>query len=376
MRLNVTAPVNQLGYGVVALNILKALVAEGHEPAWFPMPPVEAPPQDHPLLDAARQRTALFDPKAPSLRIWHQFDLAHHVGRGLHAAFPIFELDRFSSAELHHLRAQDVVFAPTKWAQNVLVEAGAGWPIHVANFGVDCSQFPVAPLPVSPLTTFLNVGKWEYRKGHDVLLRAFDAAFSAGDQVKLVLACHNPVARKAGYNEDWRRCAKAGRLADKVVLVDRMESQADVAALMASSDCGVFPARAEGWNLPLLEMLATGRPVIATRYAAHTEFCTDDNSLLIDVDETEDAFDGVWFHGQGAWARLGPRQFDQLVEHMRSIHRQKQDGSLGVNVAGAQTAQGLTWAATVRQIVSSLSSCPSTQTSPSADRERPPSRPS
>ena len=51
------------------------------------------------------------------------------------------------------------------------------------------------------------------------------------------------------------------------------------------ADCGLFPARAEGWNLELLEMMACGKQVIATNYSAHTEFCTKENSILIESDE-------------------------------------------------------------------------------------------
>ena len=39
---------------------------------------------------------------------------------------------------------------------------------------------------------------------------------------------------------------------------------------MAEAHCGVFPARSEGWNLGLVEMLSMGRHVIATDYSAHT----------------------------------------------------------------------------------------------------------
>ena len=56
---------------------------------------------------------------------------------------------------------------------------------------------------------------------------------------------------------------------------------------MAKTDCGVFPARAEGWNLELLEMMSCNKPVIATNYSAHTEFCDDKNCMLIDIEDME-----------------------------------------------------------------------------------------
>ncbi len=40
-------------------------------------------------------------------------------------------------------------------------------------------------------TVFLNVGKWEYRKGHDFILEAFNKAFEPEADVLLVMHCYN-----------------------------------------------------------------------------------------------------------------------------------------------------------------------------------------
>lgn len=68
---------------------------------------------------------------------------------------------------------------------------------------------------------------------------------------------------------------------------------------------------------------------------------------MLDVTGMEVAQDGKWFHGQGSWCKFDS---EQMVEHMRTIHRKKQDGSLGLNVAGIETAKGLTWKNTTNQL--------------------------
>jgi hypothetical protein len=116
----------------------------------------------------------------------------------------------------------------------------------------------------------------------------------------------------------------------------------------------VFPSRAEGWNLDLAEMLAMGKHVITTNYSAHTEFCHGTNSRLIQIDGLEDAFDGIWFKGQGQWAEMGERQVEQLVSHMREVHALKQSGHLLPNFGGVETMKHLTWEKTAAEIVASL----------------------
>lgn len=379
MSINITCPVNQLGYGVVSLNILKALDAIGAEPAaWF-LGPVEAPPEDHELLNRLSQRTQAYSNTAPSLRIYHQFDLAQHVGWGVHIGFPIFELTRFKTNELHHLGSQDGLVVCSQWAKQVL--KNADWrfmdkDIFVVPLGVDRDifrpqqVFEQGQISHELQTRFFNCGKWEYRKGHDVLCEAFNKAFEPNDNVALFLNCHNPCfqdqQKYLAYNKQWTDYYKNSKLGDKIsISPSRLPRQQQVAELMRSMDCGVFPARAEGWNLELSEMLAMGKHVIATNYSAHTEFCTGGAARLVEPShdaegmQLEDAHDGIWFNADdpewrgtpGQWLRFGDDQMDQLVEHLRTVHRHKQEGNLGVNQAGIDAMAPFTWKATASKLV-------------------------
>ena len=365
-HLNITAPVNSTGYGLTSLNILTSLDEMGCEPAWWPIGPVEAPAEYHDSLRSSKRRTETYDASAASLRIFHQFDLAQHVGKGIHAALPIFELDRFRPVELHHLHNQDVIIANSKWAGNVLIQNGIpATKIRYAPLGVDVSIFGPAGDHSHQATIFLNVGKWEIRKGHDLLLRAFEAAFNSDDNVELWLVCHNPVVppHMPNYNEQWVSYYKSSRLAGKIKLLPRQQTQRDIAAIMRQADCGVFPSRAEGWGLESAEMLRMGKRIIATEYAGHTGYLTRENSLLISVDTLEEAHDDVWFFANhpdwqgnpGRWASLGKDQFDQLVEYMRATHREKKEkGFLPLNEAGIKTMEPLTWTNTAKLILDSL----------------------
>jgi glycosyltransferase involved in cell wall biosynthesis len=207
---------------------------------------------------------------------------------------------------------------------------------------------------VEPGTTvFLNVGKWEVRKGHDVLAEAFGKAFAPADDVRLELLPGSPFST-AEESRQWADAYFDSALAEKVRILERVPTQREVAAVMARADCGVFPYRAEGWNLGLSEMLAMGKTVIATHYSAPTEYLSPGNARLIEIDRLEDAVDGKWFHGDGQWAELGDAQVEQLIEHLRAVHRLKRSGQLRPNAAGRDTMARFTWEATVRCIADGL----------------------
>ena len=140
-----------------------------------------------------------------------------------------------------------------------------------------------------------------------------------------------------------------------IKIIPGAETQAEVYNIMTRVDCGVFPSRGEGWNLELLEMMATGKHVIATDYSAHTEFCTQENCGLVPIEELEPAFDDKWFFGQGKWASLGEKQLRQTAYYMSAIHRAKSRGSLDPNINCTATAEKFSWQNTAREIINAIS---------------------
>mgnify|MGYP007071598147 CR=1 FL=1 len=347
--INFIAPINQFGYGIAGTNIVKAAEEEGLRLNLIPLS-VEIPESESGVkvtVAQAIERGTNFDGKAPSVRMYHQFDLALHCGNPRYG-FPFFELDSFTPRELHHLKNQDELIVASKWAVDVIKNNGIELPTHVVPLGVDRSIFYDEDFKHEGTTVFFNVGKWEIRKGHDILIEAFEKAFTKDDDVKLVMACCNPFLNPT-ESKEWIFRYTNGKLGDKVVVYPhRLAGQREVAKLMRDGDVGVFPARAEGWNLDMLEAMSCGKHIITTRNTAHTEFCNEANSIMIDTPEKEKAYDGKWFFEQGSWHKIGTKEIDQLAEAMRYFHKQKQMGSLDKNLAGVDTARQFSWSNTVQ----------------------------
>jgi glycosyltransferase involved in cell wall biosynthesis len=358
--LNLMTPVNQLGYGVVGYNLAKAFANRQYDLGLFPTHgTVDIPGYEgQNWLTNAVARATFYDPNAPCLRLNHQFLMTEFVGRGKRLGYTFFEGDVLLPSERHQLSSVDVMFVASRWAKDVCVANGipAG-RLAILRPGVDSDVFHTGvtpaplPKPTPDTTVFLACGKWEYRKGADFLLEAFTKAFTRDDDVLLVANCHNPLVLPGfdgpAVSRGWARqymhspLGRAGRIR---VAAERLPDQHAVAALMAAADCGVFPARCEGWNLELAEMLAVGKPCVATDYSAHTEYAHEAGCRLIEITEEEAAFDGYFFNGdRGRWAALGQRQLDQAVEHLRAVHRVRQGQGPQTNPAGPELFRRLTW---------------------------------
>lgn len=367
--INFTSPINQLGFGLVAINTLKEMCREstiglnlmGPHPTELINGQPLVNKDDLPLVLKCMENFKDATLTAPSIRFYHPFDMLDHVGTGPHIGMTIFELTELNEREKEHLNQQDCIVVPTKWAQTILEQNHIKPPVLVAPYGTDRaifneslnrSSFIVTDAPTP--TRFLNVGKWELRKGHDILKEAFNKAFEPIDNVKLTMCCYNPFYSPI-ENQEWEVFYKNSKMGTKIEVLDkRVDTQYDLVKLFERSDCLVTPSRAEGWGLSNLDAMSMGKHVITTNYAGHTEFCTNENSLLIDFDKLEKAYDGRWFFGFGEWGHFGEPQVDQLVEHMRSIHRKKQAYALGINEAGIEQAKRFSWENSVAELRKTL----------------------
>jgi glycosyltransferase involved in cell wall biosynthesis len=347
MRLNLQAPINQLGYGVAGINILKALQAQNVEVSFFPI----GQPQVTNQVDADAVRRGLetaktFDPQAPCVKIWHQNQMAERIGSGKFIGFPIFELDTFNDLEKNHLNSCDEWMVCSNWAKDIIQSSVSFKPTHVIPLGVDAELFPPAPARQDDKTIFFNCGKWEIRKGHDILIEAFKRVAEEYDNVELWMMCSNPFNSQEENNR-WHQLYNH----PKVKLIPRAETQREVYNIMSQVDCGVFPSRGEGWNLELLEMMAVGKHVITTNYSAHTEFCSQENATLIPIKDVEQAFDGKWFFGQGNWAKIDEEEVNLLTQEM-NLFAETYKGQQ--NTYGIETARKFSWQNTAKEMVKCL----------------------
>jgi glycosyltransferase involved in cell wall biosynthesis len=331
------------GYGVTSFNILKALIKNNYNVDLFPMysPQVQSQEDKDLIIKCINRAQTSYSHKNPCLKIWHQYDLAARVGSGKYGALVFFELDKMNPLEINSMNNTDCIFVASKWAKKILEDNNITTKIIVSPLAVDTDVFQALPKKENEVSTykFINIGKWEIRKGHDILIEAFNAAFTENDDVELWMMNHNPFLNEE-QNLAWQKLYSSSKLKNKIKFVPRVNTHKEVAQIIAQTDCGIFPARAEGWNNEILEVMAMNKPIITTNYSAHTEYCTRDNSYLVDIDNLTTAKDDHFFtHGFGQWAQLGNKQIEQMIEHMRYVYT----NNIRDNQNGLNTVKQYTW---------------------------------
>lgn len=337
------------GYGITGYNIWKELYKLDPKLCLFIIGSANIEENwDKNNIIECIERQIEYDQNSPYLKIWHGNDFfLRPSGKSPYIGLSFFEIDRLTQKEITSYALLDKIIAPSQWAKNVLRDNNIKQDILVCPMGVDQSIFN-GDKPSDKLEDkyiFINVGKWEIRKGHDILVDIFNKAFTKEDNVELWMVNYNSFIGPEG-NDQWMQLYKNSPLGDKIKTYPRLPSQNILARVMSYADCGIFPSRGEGWNNEAIEIMAMNKPLIITNYSAHTEYCNEKNSYLIDIDNTTEAIDGIWFNGYGSWASIEQRQIDQIIEHMRYVYK----NNIRSNPKGLSTANDHSWAKTAKTI--------------------------
>ncbi|HUX65988.1 MAG TPA: glycosyltransferase [Terriglobales bacterium] len=238
-----------------------------------------------------------------------------------------FETDSLPSGWAERCNALDQIWVPSRFNHDSFLQGGVDeHRLRVMPEGLDTRKFRpgLSPLPIPSRRgfNFLSVFDWIDRKGADVLLRAYLAAFTADDDVTLILKVHkfdDPGANLEGRLLHFieRTAGIPLQRAPHILMLRGLLPKADMPRLYASADAFVLPSRGEGWGRPYMEAAATQLPVLATRWSGHLDFLHDDNSFLIDLegivpvprDSDRDAY-------------IGQRWAEPSVDHLAQLMRQ------------------------------------------------------
>lgn len=185
------------------------------------------------------------------------------------------------------IRAANRVIAISRHEKEVLIQRGVDRSkISVIPNGVDIEEFSGSKPPTSneEIKTILYAGRIDMQqKGLDVLIRAF-AILLASSGIRLKLKLMGP---------DWARSTdKLRELARKLQVLDKVEfsgyqTRQRFVESMRSSDVFVLPSRFEPFGIVLLEALAAGVPIVASRVGAVPEILENGKFGLLCMPEDE-----------------------------------------------------------------------------------------
>jgi glycosyltransferase involved in cell wall biosynthesis len=166
-------------------------------------------------------------------------------------------------------------------------------PMHVIPVGVDGDVFPLkTSAGTRDQERLLFVGWINYIKGMDVLIDSLTTLVRRRPRVSLTIVGGALFRHKQRQQEELLRRVEAAGLTSQVTFAGPHDASG-VARFMRESDVLVLPSRRESCGSVLLEALASGTPVVATRCGGPEELVTDDVGVLVPVEDADALAAGI-----------------------------------------------------------------------------------
>jgi glycosyltransferase involved in cell wall biosynthesis len=119
-----------------------------------------------------------------------------------------------------------------------------------------------------------SIGRLEPGKGHDCLIEAMPTILEQRPDASLLIAGHDPW----GYGKNLREDIERLKLEKKVQLLG---FQNDVCSFLGALDVFAFASRSEGFGQVVIEAMAAGKPVVASKIPPLTEIIEDGETGLL-----------------------------------------------------------------------------------------------
>src|SRR6056300_1157504 len=201
---------------------------------------------------------------------------------GYKIGYNVWESTKYSDQFFNQLLNLDKLWVTTEWKKEISIKQG--YPedkIFVIPEGVDGKIFKPNPKLKKPNKfQFIIVGRWDYRKGIKESIEGFLKAFPDNQDVELLLNVENPYPTD-GMNSTEERL-KHYNLEDNRIKILKFLNRKQYIKLLQNANVLISCAKAEGWNLPLIESLACGTPSIYTKCSGQLEF-TKSKGLGVEI---------------------------------------------------------------------------------------------
>ena len=188
-------------------------------------------------------------------------------------AYTVWETDLYGADFFEIILKYDELWVPSEWQREYSV--AQGYPadrVKVVPFGIepDCIPSSDSGSLDDSVFTFCLLGRWDQRKSTTEIIRCFVELFGNNPKVQLIASIDNPHALD-GLSPEERKAKMGWGEVDNIILKS-FPNRKEYIQIIQGSHVFLSCARAEGWNIPLLEAMACGVPAIYSDCSGQLEF--------------------------------------------------------------------------------------------------------
>lgn len=299
MEFNFETPINSLGLGQVGFGLLLEMYKRGLRPNLFPIGNIDLSAFDLPegmgdyINRCASGAIKNIGKKLPSVRWWHIHASHSLLPSNKNILYSVHETSEITEVERNICNLYDTVLLPSRYSREVF-ERGGVKTKYCPNF-FDSHHFKkIETQKQEGVINFCLLGKLEKRKLTHEILATWAQKFGGNPAYRLHAILHNPFLPPDVQQRSIDGIFK-GHVPFNINLIPYQQKNAAINELINFSDIGISLSGAEGFDLPAINYLGLGKQHVVLNAHAHKDYCTAENSILVEPNDIRDIFDGVFF---------------------------------------------------------------------------------
>ncbi len=257
----------------------------------------------------------------------------------------------------------DWVVAGSTWCENVLKSCGLKQSSTILQ-GIDPQRFHTGYSEKKQWKdkfVIFSGGKIEFRKGQDLVIRAFKILQDKYDDVLLInswfnhwgpsiqtmsMSPHITFEMPGGdYFKAIHHLFKVNNVnPEKVIVLPPIDNR-QLAEVYRDSDCGLFPNRCEGGtNLVLMEYMACGKPVIASYNTGQMDVLSDSHAILLKDQHPIN----IMKEDASLYTTWHEPNLDEIIDHLEWAYHNR-DRIKEIGLTGSRFISQYTWARAAKE---------------------------
>ena len=277
-----------------------------------------------------------------------------HTNAKRNWVFLVFEGDKVPKSFIEECLNPDIeyIFVPSEHTKKALYNTEGCIPeisskVRVIPHGVNLDLFYPKDKPET-FTFICNKGfrHLEDRGGIQYALQAYLEEFTNKDNVNFILKI-NPAYGIPNIQQLINEIKPKDRTDFASIQLNTDNIPYDkLVELYNKAHALVAPTRAEAFNIPGIEAMACGLPVITTNFGGQTDYCNEDNSWIIDGEMTEVTWE-LQYEGI-KWLTPSITELKQSMRHAYGFR--KDDLFKNKSNKALETAKEFTWDKTALKV--------------------------
>jgi hypothetical protein len=259
-------PLGHVSFGQVSILLLRGMYERKIKPCIFPIGQVDLGSQQEDkgfqsfLTECVRNASVEHSRDIPTLKLWHLNGGLDSFSK-IHNLLTFYELDQPTPSELNVAKNANKIIFTSKFCLNVFEQYGVNGEVIPLAF--DKYNFKILNKKYfeDERIVFNLCGKFEHRKHHAKIIKAWCKKFGNNKKYSLQCALYNPFLDEK-KNKDLFISSVEGKSYSNVQFLGHMPKNILYNDFLNSGNIVIGMSGAEGWGLPEFQSLGLGKHAV------------------------------------------------------------------------------------------------------------------